>query len=103
MACTQKCALNFFIEGGTVERRKEKTYKRNGGEIAFYHEGEAHMNAETVFPSKSLNVEMDSGFLKKYAAADSTTNEKIFRIIKPVFSCSSYIRSCSGWIQTIRL
>ncbi|HMO61707.1 MAG TPA: AraC family transcriptional regulator [Ferruginibacter sp.] len=63
--------FTFFMKGGTVEQRKQHTYKRTAGEISFYNSGELHMNSHTLFPSVNLNLEVEAAFLKKYAVTES--------------------------------
>ena len=62
----EKALMSFVLEGGNLERRKNKEIERTTGSINFYHSYELHQNIYKVFPSKHFSIEIDSSFLWDY-------------------------------------
>ena len=58
--------LCYLLQGNDIEKRNSKIYTRNGGDVFFYHSEEAHETVQINHFMKSLLIEFDSSFLKKY-------------------------------------
>src|SRR5437870_1825507 len=69
--------ISFVLQGASVENRIGKKYERLPGNIMFYHAGEVHQNIQTIFPSKNINLEIDSEFLKDYGLEEATIEHAI--------------------------
>jgi AraC-type DNA-binding domain-containing proteins len=70
--------ISFVLQGGSVEKRTGKEIERLPGNIEFYHAGEKHQTIQKVFPSKHINLEIDTDFLKKNEITEAT----IYTVIK---------------------
>lgn len=64
--CHSNPHLCHLLQGNDIEKRDEKIYARNGGDIFYYQSGEAHETLQINNFMKSLLVEFDLSFLKKY-------------------------------------
>lgn len=62
----QNAHMTLFLVGGTIEKRKNEIHSVSSGSILFYHSDEQHLNQNTLFPSKNINIEFDEVFLKKH-------------------------------------
>jgi len=76
--CHSNPHLCYLLQGNDVEKRDNKIYTRNGGDVFFYQSGEAHETVQINQFMKSLLVEFDSSFLKKYDL-DETKLEKALK------------------------
>ena len=56
--------ITLFLKGGTIEKRKNETISVSPGTILFYHSDESHLNQNTIFPSKNLNIEIDEKYYR---------------------------------------
>jgi len=56
----------FLLQGGDKERRKGSSYLRKSGDIFFYSAGEEHASVTRSRFTKSMIIEFENRFLKKY-------------------------------------
>jgi AraC family transcriptional regulator len=66
--------ITLFLKGGTIEKRKNETYAVAPGTILFYHSDELHLNQNTLFPSKNINLEFDELHLNEYNIKEEVLN-----------------------------
>lgn len=57
--------LSLILKGGNLESRNNNDAQVLPGKIMMYNEGELHRNRFTAFPSKNLNLELESDFFTK--------------------------------------
>jgi AraC family transcriptional regulator len=58
--------ITLFLKGGTIEKRKNETISVSPGTILFYHSDELHLNQNTIFPSKNINIEIDERYFDEF-------------------------------------
>ncbi len=61
----------FLLQGADKEKRRNQVYQRKGGDIFFYYSGEEHETVQVNRFMKSMVIELDISFLKKYDLAES--------------------------------
>ena len=64
--------ITLFLKGGTIEKRKNELHAVSSGSILFYHSDELHLNQETLFPSKNINIEFGQAFLRNFEITEET-------------------------------
>lgn len=84
--------ITLFLEGGTLEKRKNSNHAVSSGSILFYHSDEQHLNYDTLFPSNNINIEIEpklineldftEALLEKAVADNSKTKFLILKIYK---------------------
>jgi AraC family transcriptional regulator len=74
--------LTLFLKGGTIEKRKTKTHSVSSGTVLFYHSDELHLNQDTLFPSKNINIEIDETHFKEFKITEDILNISAANIIK---------------------
>ncbi|MCD0464253.1 AraC family transcriptional regulator [Flavobacterium sp. ENC] len=57
--------ITLFLRGGTSEKRKNSTLDVGPGSLLFYHSDELHLNHNTLFPSKNINLEIEENVLRE--------------------------------------
>ncbi|GGF01347.1 helix-turn-helix transcriptional regulator [Flavobacterium limi] len=57
--------ITLFLKGGTTEKRKNFSETVGAGSLLFYHSDELHLNQNTLFPSKNINIEIEENILKE--------------------------------------
>ncbi|CAM3583173.1 AraC family transcriptional regulator [Flavobacterium chungbukense] len=57
--------ITLFLNGGTTEKRKNFSETVGPGSLLFYHSDELHLNQNTLFPSRNINIEIEEHFLKE--------------------------------------
>jgi AraC family transcriptional regulator len=60
--CHENAHLSFMLEGGCIEKKKDK-YEITPGSITYYSAGEEHQVVDVAKPSKRVNVELEQGLL----------------------------------------
>ncbi|MBC2845096.1 AraC family transcriptional regulator [Winogradskyella flava] len=75
--CHEKLNISFVFQGGKAETKKKQSYAKNGGSIFFYHSGELHRWIAPNPISKSINVEIEADFLKKYHLNEDDIKQSI--------------------------
>src|SRR3954469_20629009 len=61
--------LSFVLNGASIER-KQSSYDRIPGQIAFYGAGEVHQVRQVLKSSRHINLEIEKTFLEKYTLTD---------------------------------
>lgn len=64
--------ITFVMEGGNHEHRSTGDVVASAGKLLFYHSDELHRNSNTSFPSKNLNVEIESAFMQQHGLTETT-------------------------------
>lgn len=64
----------FMLHGGGVEKRRNNSYERCACDVRFYHATEPHQSIIKIFPSKCVNLELDSHFLHQYEITENLLN-----------------------------
>jgi AraC family transcriptional regulator len=62
--------ITLFLKGGTIEKRKNDNIAVSPGTVLFYHADEIHLNQNTLFPSKNINLEIDENHLKSFEISE---------------------------------
>ncbi|WP_439880073.1 helix-turn-helix domain-containing protein [Pontibacter sp. MBLB2868] len=68
----QNAHITLFLKGGTIEKRKNEIHSVTSGSILFYHSDELHLNQNTLFPSRNINIEFDEAFIKNFEITEET-------------------------------
>ncbi|MCV9928689.1 helix-turn-helix transcriptional regulator [Flavobacterium sp. LS1R49] len=58
--------ITLFLKGGTIEKRKKENFSVSPGTVLFYHSDELHLNQNTLFPSKNINIEISKNHLNEF-------------------------------------
>lgn len=56
--------ITYFLKGGTTEKRKSGNKMVGSGSLLFYHSDELHLNQNTLFPSRNINIEVENHLLE---------------------------------------
>ena len=64
----------FLLQGGCAEKRSKSSYERSACDMRFYHADELHQSVIKVFPSKCVNLELESQFLTQYEFSETILN-----------------------------
>jgi len=70
--CHENAHITFVVEGGNREHRSSSETVASPGKLLFYHSHELHRNSNTSFPSKNLNVEIESAFMQQHGLTEAT-------------------------------
>lgn len=57
--------ITLFLKGGTTEKRKNFSESVGPGSLLFYHSDELHLNQDTLFPSRNINIEIEENLFKE--------------------------------------
>ena len=94
--------ITLFLKGGTAEKRKNSSTVVGPGSLLFYHSDELHLNQDTLFPSKNINIEIEENLLKELQISEAIIEKSIqnttltkFLILK-IFKESIVADSFSG-------
>ena len=94
--------ITLFLKGGTAEKRKNASTVVGPGSLLFYHSDELHLNQDTLFPSKNINIEIEENLLKELQISEaiiekSTRNTTLTKfLILKIFKESIVADSFSG-------
>ena len=69
--------ITLFLKGGTTEKRKNSSANLGPGSLLFYHSDELHLNHETLFPSKNINIEIEESLLKELQINEAIIEKSI--------------------------
>lgn len=69
--------ITLFLKGGTTEKRKNFSETVGPGSLLFYHSEELHLNQNTLFPSKNINIEIEENLLKELQLSEATIEKSI--------------------------
>lgn len=92
--------FTYFLKGGTTEKRKSGTEVLGPGSLLFYHSDELHLNQNTLFPSRNINIELGNHLLEELKFSEdilekSTQNAAhikflILKIFKETLTADTY-------------
>lgn len=77
--------ITFFLKGGTTEKRKNHSETLGAGSLLFYHSDELHLNQDTLFPSRNINIEIEEHFLNEFALSEAIIEKSIQNTILTKF------------------
>lgn len=69
--------ITLFLKGGTTEKRKNFSETVGPGSLLFYHSDELHLNQDTLFPSKNINIEIEENLLKELQISEAIIEKSI--------------------------
>ncbi|KRD11228.1 hypothetical protein ASE21_05845 [Flavobacterium sp. Root901] len=69
--------ITLFLKGGTTEKRKNFSETVGPGSLLFYHSDELHLNQNTLFPSRNINVEVEENLLKDLQMSEAVLEKSI--------------------------
>lgn len=69
--------ITLFLKGGTTEKRKNFSETVGAGSLLFYHSDELHLNQNTLFPSKNINIEIEESLLKELQISEGIIEKSI--------------------------
>ncbi len=69
--------ITLFLKGGTTEKRKNFSETLGRGSLLFYHSDELHLNQDTLFPSKNINIEIEENLLKELQISEATIEKSV--------------------------
>ena len=69
--------ITLFVRGGTTEKRKNFSEIVGPGSLLFYHSGESHLNQNTLFPSKNINIEIEENLLQELQLNEAAIEKSI--------------------------
>ncbi|UTN05456.1 helix-turn-helix transcriptional regulator [Flavobacterium bizetiae] len=69
--------ITLFLKGGTAEKRKNSSTHVGPGSLLFYHSDELHLNQDTLFPSKNINIEIEENLLKELQISEAIIEKSI--------------------------
>lgn len=69
--------ITLFLRGGTKETRKNFSEVLGPGSLLFYHSDELHLNQNTLFPSKNINIEVEENILQKLQITEQTIENSV--------------------------
>jgi len=77
--------LTYFLKGGTTEKRKSGSETLGPGSLLFYHSDELHLNKNTLFPSRNINIEVEDDFLKVLQLSEGMIEKSILNAVQTRF------------------
>jgi AraC family transcriptional regulator len=69
--------ITLFLKGGTSEKRKNSSEIIGPGSLLFYHSDELHLNQDTLFPSKNINIEIGEDLLKELQISEAIIEKSV--------------------------
>lgn len=69
--------ITLFLKGGTTEKRKNFNENIGPGSLLFYHSDELHLNQNTLFPSRNINLEIEEDLLKELQLNEAMIEKSI--------------------------
>ncbi|MFB9078218.1 helix-turn-helix transcriptional regulator [Flavobacterium procerum] len=69
--------ITLFLKGGTTEKRKNFSETVGPGSLLFYHSDELHLNQNTLFPSRNINIEMEENLLKELDLSEALIEKSV--------------------------
>lgn len=86
--------LTFFLKGGTVEKRKKENIIVKAGTILFYHSEELHLNQNTQFPSKNINLEINENHFKEFNITEDSLKKEAANILNTKLTILKIYKEC---------
>jgi AraC family transcriptional regulator len=86
--CHENTHVNFVLQGGILDKRRNRETERVPGELMFFHAGEPHETIIELFPTKSIDLIIEHEFLQDnlatessiYSAVDKNPNTKFIML-----------------------
>lgn len=69
--------ITLFLKGGTTEKRKNFSETVGPGSLLFYHSDELHLNQDTLFPSRNINIEIEENLLKDLQISEAVIEKSV--------------------------
>lgn len=69
--------ITLFLKGGTTEKRKNYSETLGAGSLLFYHSDELHLNQNTLFPSRNINIEIEDNLLKELRIDEAAIEKSV--------------------------
>ncbi|MFC0777870.1 helix-turn-helix transcriptional regulator [Flavobacterium sp. HJSW_4] len=69
--------ITLFLNGGTTEKRKNFSETVGPGSLLFYHSDELHLNQNTLFPSRNINIEIEENLLKELEMNEAALEKSV--------------------------
>lgn len=69
--------ITLFLKGGTTEKRKNHSKTLGAGSLLFYHSDEIHLNQDTLFPSRNINIEIEENYLKELNLTEASIEKSL--------------------------
>lgn len=69
--------ITLFLKGGTTEKRKNFSETVGPGSLLFYHSDELHLNQDTLFPSRNINIEIEDNLLKELQISEAIIEKSL--------------------------
>jgi len=80
--CHKNTHITLFLKGGTLEKRKNDDFPVSEGTVLFYHSGELHLNQNTRFPSKNINLEIAENHFKEFEITEEAIRKGTSNIVQ---------------------
>nr|WP_314491301.1 helix-turn-helix transcriptional regulator [uncultured Chryseobacterium sp.] len=77
--------ITLFLKGGTTEKRKNYSENVGPGSLLFYHSDELHLNHNTLFPSRNINIEIQENLLKELDVSEEIIGKSIQNTVSAKF------------------
>ncbi|HVX49612.1 MAG TPA: helix-turn-helix transcriptional regulator [Chitinophagaceae bacterium] len=66
MHCHENFVLSMVLQGGNLEKRKDRSVERMAGTVTCHNPGEPHQSLHMQRASMHINIEVTQNFLEKY-------------------------------------
>lgn len=86
--------ITLFLKGGTTEKRKNFSETVGPGSLLFYHSDELHLNQDTLFPSKNINIEINENLLKELQISEAIIEKSVQNTTLTKFLVLKIFKEC---------
>lgn len=86
--------ITLFLKGGTAEKRKNSSSLVRPGSLLFYHSDELHLNQDTLFPSKNINIEIEEDTLKELQITEAIIEKSVKNTTLTKFLILKIFKEC---------
>ncbi|MFH6992708.1 helix-turn-helix transcriptional regulator [Flavobacterium sp. FlaQc-48] len=86
--------ITLFLKGGTTEKRKNFSENVGPGSLLFYHSDELHLNQDTLFPSKNINIEIEDHLLKELELTEAIIEKSVQHTALTKFLILKIFKEC---------
>jgi len=86
--------ITLFLKGGTSEKRKNSNNVVGPGSLLFYHSDELHLNRNTLFPSRNINIEIENDLIKELQISESIIEKSVQNTILTKFLILKIFKEC---------
>lgn len=63
--------LSFILNGGVIDKRRSTEDERTVCDLMFFRAGEVHESIYCAFPSKNINIELETAFFEQNAVSEA--------------------------------